>query len=655
MAFAVATTIVSIAQVNTEQVMRIGQNALYFEDYMLSIQYFNQVIVSKPYLAQPYFYRAIAKLNLDDFAGAEKDADIALELNPFLSDAYEVRGVARHNQGKERAAIEDYNQALQLLPRNRSLLFNRGLAQTHIKDYQAAKETFDEILRYYPKFENAYLGRARVLLETQDTISALSDIEKAIALNKNALNAYIMRADISINSEHDYERARSDINEAIRLQPRMAGLYINRAFLNYNLDSYKEAMSDYDYALTLEPTNTVALFNRGLLLMEVSANDLALDDFNSVLVWEPENFQALYNRAVVLQAKGDIEGAIADINKVIERFPEFPSALFMRSALNKSRGKLTQADADYKKAMALAKALTAPESEGEDAKVGEDSSIAADPTKIAKKFATLVTINDNADLREEYNNTAIRGRIQDRNLTIEIEPMMLLSFYSSPTELRQNTYYLREVDDVNATRVLRFVLVVTNAVPTLDEIIIKRHFQSIEYYNSYLATHDPRPIDYIGRALDFLTVRDYANAMRDANRAIELAPDLTLAYFIRSQARYLETVARRSTATNEDAMLHKAELAMALEDIDKAIELSPRTAIAYFNKGNLLMEIEDFEGAESAYTKAIECKSDLGEAYFNRGYIALKQGRQIEGVADLSKAGELGIVSAYNLIKRISK
>ena len=42
------------AQVNTDQVLRIGQNALYFEDYMLSIQYFNQVIASKPYLAQPY-------------------------------------------------------------------------------------------------------------------------------------------------------------------------------------------------------------------------------------------------------------------------------------------------------------------------------------------------------------------------------------------------------------------------------------------------------------------------------------------------------------------------------------------------------------------------------------------------------------------------
>ena len=45
---------VATAQVNTDQVLRVGQNALYFEDYMLSIQYFNQAIQAKPHLAQPY-------------------------------------------------------------------------------------------------------------------------------------------------------------------------------------------------------------------------------------------------------------------------------------------------------------------------------------------------------------------------------------------------------------------------------------------------------------------------------------------------------------------------------------------------------------------------------------------------------------------------
>ena len=57
------------AQINTDRVMTIARNALYFEDYVLSIQYFNQVINAKPYLYEPYFFRALAKLNLEDFQG----------------------------------------------------------------------------------------------------------------------------------------------------------------------------------------------------------------------------------------------------------------------------------------------------------------------------------------------------------------------------------------------------------------------------------------------------------------------------------------------------------------------------------------------------------------------------------------------------------
>lgn len=34
----------ALSQINTDRVMTIGKNALYFEDYVLSIQYFNQVI-----------------------------------------------------------------------------------------------------------------------------------------------------------------------------------------------------------------------------------------------------------------------------------------------------------------------------------------------------------------------------------------------------------------------------------------------------------------------------------------------------------------------------------------------------------------------------------------------------------------------------------
>ena len=47
-------------QINTDRMLTIGKNALYFEDYVLAIQYFNKVIRVKPYLADPYFYRGLS-------------------------------------------------------------------------------------------------------------------------------------------------------------------------------------------------------------------------------------------------------------------------------------------------------------------------------------------------------------------------------------------------------------------------------------------------------------------------------------------------------------------------------------------------------------------------------------------------------------------
>ena len=72
-----------MSQVNADQVLAIGKNVLSLEDYMLSIQYFNQAIKAKPYLADPYFFRGLAKLYLEDYKGAEEDCSMAIERNKF--------------------------------------------------------------------------------------------------------------------------------------------------------------------------------------------------------------------------------------------------------------------------------------------------------------------------------------------------------------------------------------------------------------------------------------------------------------------------------------------------------------------------------------------------------------------------------------------
>ena len=220
---------------------------------------------------------------------------------------------------------------------------------------------------------------------------------------------------------------------------------------------------------------------------------------------------------------------------------------------------------------------------------------------------------------------------------------------------------MREVYDLNRTNSLRFLLQVTNKEPSLSqEDEIQRHFESIEYYNSYIATHATRAVDFFGRGMDHITVHNYKAAEEDFSRAIDIMPTFTLAWFMRSVARYKDFLSESENNNGNPAdaqlKLQKARITYnsILSDIDQVLKLSPNSAIAYFNKGVIYVQLQDFTSALSAFNKAIELKPDFGEAYYNRGYVYFKLGNRDNGTADLSKAGELGIVPSYNLMKRMN-
>lgn len=658
------------SQINTDQVITVGRNAMYFEDYVLAIQYFNRAIKQKPYLAWPYFWRSIAKINLEDYEGAVADAGKTIELNPFITDAYEVRGVARQNLGDSRGAIEDYRLALEQIPDNRQLTYNMACALIDIEDYAKADSVFTRLLDRNPGFENGWLGRARLAQAQKDTAATETHLRKALSINPNSFNAHAMMADLEMRRGGDHlDSAIMHLDRAIRLEPKMAGLYVNRAYVKYCRNDWYGAMADFDNALDMEPDNKQARFNRGILEMEVSDYDHALRDFTSLLEADPTDVRSRYNRAVIYINQKAYKKALEDVNYVVEAFPTFPTGYSMRSQIYRAMGNTAMAASNYDRAMALSNKLK-PDSKGNVKATGPQ----ADREKaekemteeelVKREFASLLTSDDNTDFRQEFNNSDIRGKVQDRNLNIDTEPMIELTYYSSPSELRSNSYYIKEVDELNATRSLRNKVLISSAVPVLtDEDLIDRHFKSIDYYNSYLATHKPRTVDYVGRAMDFITVRNYESAIRDLDRAIALSPDYSPAYMLRAQARAhtIDTPsaaltggeAQAHSAASRDAMRHHA-IDLVIADLDRVIALSPRNAFALYNKANMLIKQGNLSQAQELLNQAIELKPDFGEAYFNRGFVLLRSGSRASGVADLSKAGELGIVAAYNLIKRIS-
>lgn len=668
------------AQINTDQVMRIGRNSLYFEDYILSIQYFNQVIRAKPFLAEPYFYRSVAKINLEDYKGAEDDATLAIERNPFIVDAYQVRGVARQNQRNFEGAIEDYTHGLTLSPEDKIFLMNRAVCLDEVGRYDEAQRSYDQLLSLDPKSDRAFLGLAHLDLSRRDTTAALEHINRSLELSHNNAGALVMRAEVLMRFKKDYAAALADMDEAIKLEPRFAGNFVNRAFMRYKLDDYAGAMADYDYAISLDATSIEAHFNRGLLHAEVGENNKAIDDFTTVLNAERDNFMALYNRALLYFNTGQYEKAVADYDRVLEKYPKFEAGYMARGEAKRKMGNTRGSNADYDRALAIFKAKKTRVSDFNPAQIEADAARQraeqraqahepeppATSDEIISRFNELLTVNTDNPIKPEYDNKQ-RGHIQNSNVEVEPEPMFLLSYYSHDNKLNGTTAYMKEVAEVNELRLLPTTLTLVPGEWPLTEEEIAKCFASIDYYNGLLATAEPRAVDYIARGIAQLLVKNPEAAIADANRALTLMPDSPLAWFLRANAHHLKWrvikagASADAVATDDktaQALLHRQEntqeLQAVLADLDEVIKRSPRNVYALYNKGNACIAMGDLTGAISCYNAALDIKPDLGEAYYNRGLVYLRMGNRDKGVADLSKAGELGILPSYNVLKRMN-
>src|SRR5688572_17450241 len=86
---------------------------------------------------------------------------------------------------------------------------------------------------------------------------------------------------------------------------------------------------------------------------------------------------------------------------------------------------------------------------------------------------------------------------------------------------------------------------------------------------------------------------------------------------------------------------HTGNLQQAIQDFDRAIELDPNLAVAYGYRGTAYYLLEDLEQAKQNYTKAIELDPGFADAYYNRGRIYYESSALNEAIDDFTEAIEL--------------
>ncbi|THD64612.1 tetratricopeptide repeat protein [Phenylobacterium sp.] len=77
--------------------------------------------------------------------------------------------------------------------------------------------------------------------------------------------------------------------------------------------------------------------------------------------------------------------------------------------------------------------------------------------------------------------------------------------------------------------------------------------------------------------------------------------------------------------------------------LDKEMLNSRDRAGTFVNRGVLRLRRADWSGANADFNAAVHAKPDMGEAYVNRGAVAVGQHKYAESLADLNKGLALGV------------
>ena len=592
------------AQLNTDRITAIGRNALYFEDYVLSIQYFNQVIRLKPYLAEPYFYRSIAKIQLEDYQGALKDCNDAIERNPFSPGCYYTRGYIYRQLNRLEEAEADYTQALQFSPENRTYMLLRADTRAQRKNYDGALEDIEAMLKREPQSASVWSEKGHVCILKKDTLLALEAFEQAASF----------------------------------LGSKWAGDYINRGIIHYRRHNYRGALSDYDQAVKIAPRDADCYYNRGVMRQEVGDYNRALEDLNTALSFAPERTEMRYQRALVEMQLKRWKAVVEDMDSLIARYPYFLPAYYMAAQAKTQQGdtksayryRQTAQDLESRKEEIQAQQAAQPKT---------DMLIAnAQPQKKdhRKEFSasTAQSQNDLPEEEQKYDSQT-RGTVQKRYQDVVNEPNIVLSYYSQDLSLRGTNYYHVLVDQLNRREVLPAALRFTNQEIALTAEMVDYHFAQI---NRLVGDFDNAE-GYLARAIEFAIIKDYTSAVDDCTKAIVLADKELepIICFCRATWRY---------------RMEEADYELMMRDYEQVLRLKPDFTFARYNKANLLCSKKEYLEAIQYYSRAISVDRDFAEAYFNRGLTYIYIGENEKGLADLSKAGELGIYQAYNLITR---
>lgn len=473
-------------------------------------------------------------------------------------------------------------------------LFTLGVTRFSLSDSEGAIALLNDALsqsmapssKIDPSFIYFYRGTA--YLQKGDLDRAFSDLNQAIKLQPNFAEAYGNRLLIYL-AKGEYDHALADANQLLKLKPDFAIGYNDRGLIYVNKGNYNQAISDFTLALKFLPDSNISSNpNRS------EGNPIFSDDYkffvSNQFFWELGKYLLYSNRGTAYYVKGDLDHALADFNQAIQLQPNFALAYY-------NRGTVYFAKHDYNRAL-----------------VELNRAIQIQPSALS-----YLMRGDIYDKKEDYDRA-----LADLNQAIQLQPNFVLAYGVRGEIYVHKGDYDRALTDFN--QALKFQSNMASLYQDRGIAYSKKgdHDHAIADFTQAIKLEPDNAEFYDDRGISYEEQGDYDHAIADYNQALKLQPNNALAYNDRGYA-YAE----------------KGSYDQALTDVNRAIQLQPNEATFYDTRGLAYAGKGDYDRAIADYNHALKLKPDADYAYYHRALVYQKRGEQDRAIADLKRTLEL--------------
>lgn len=268
--------------------------------------------IDPPISGAPHEFEAASALHRNGrFAEAQAVLERLLEAQPRHFEALFLSALIAAQSGHLRRAVELFDEALGVRPDHAASHCNRGVALAELDDFAGALSSYDRAISLKPDYAAAYSNRGNAQKELGQLEAALSSFDRAVAIKPDLAEAYVNRGAV-LKDLGRFEAALRSYDQAIGLRSNLPEAHSNRGMVLKELRQWEAALASYNQAIACKADYADAYLNRGVLLAELNRLELAVANYDRAIAINPDFSAAYVNRSMASLLAGNFAAGWID-------------------------------------------------------------------------------------------------------------------------------------------------------------------------------------------------------------------------------------------------------------------------------------------------------------------------------------------------------